>query len=45
MVPPRVHARADIPLSERIRAHSWIKDVPVHGLIYEVETGALREVV
>ena len=30
---------------ERIREHPWIKDVPVHGLVYEVETGALREVV
>jgi carbonic anhydrase len=30
---------------QRIRSHPWIKDVPVHGLIYEVETGALREVV
>ena len=29
---------------ERIRAHPWIKDVPVHGLVYEVETGRLREV-
>ena len=29
----------------RIRAHPWIKDVPVHGVIYEVETGRLREVV
>jgi carbonic anhydrase len=28
-----------------IRAHPWIKDVPVHGLVYEVETGRLREVV
>jgi carbonic anhydrase len=28
----------------RIRAHPWIKDVPVHGLIYDVESGALREV-
>jgi carbonic anhydrase len=27
-----------------IRAHPWIKDVPIHGLIYEVETGRLREV-
>ena len=27
---------------ERIRSHPWIKDVPVHGLIYEVETGRLR---
>ncbi|MDQ3871097.1 MAG: carbonic anhydrase [Chloroflexota bacterium] len=30
---------------ERIRAHPWTKDVPVHGLIFEVETGRLREVV
>jgi carbonic anhydrase len=30
---------------DRIRAHPWIKDVPVHGLIYEVETGRLREIV
>jgi len=29
---------------ERIRSHPWIKDVPVHGLVYEVETGRLREV-
>ena len=29
---------------ERIKAHPWIKDVPVHGLIYEVESGRLREV-
>jgi carbonic anhydrase len=28
----------------RIQAHPWIKDVPVHGLIYEVESGRLREV-
>jgi carbonic anhydrase len=28
----------------RIRSHPWIKDVPVHGLVYEVETGRLREV-
>ena len=27
---------------ERIRAHPWVKDVPVNGLIYEVETGRLR---
>ena len=25
----------------RIRAHPWVKDVPIHGLIYEVETGRL----
>lgn len=27
---------------ERIRSHPWVKDVPVNGLIYEVETGRLR---
>jgi carbonic anhydrase len=30
---------------ERIRSHPWIKDVPVSGLVYEVETGRLRRVV
>ena len=29
---------------ERIRAHPWVKDVPVSGLIYEVESGRLRHV-
>jgi carbonic anhydrase len=29
---------------ERIRSHPWIKDVPVSGLVYEVESGRLREV-
>jgi len=29
---------------ERIRAHPWVKDVPVSGLVYEVETGRLRHV-
>jgi carbonic anhydrase len=29
---------------ERIRAHPWIKYVPVNGLIYEVETGRLRPI-
>ena len=29
---------------QRVKAHPWIKDVPVHGLVYEVETGRLREV-
>jgi len=29
---------------DRIQSHPWIKAVPVHGLIYEVETGRLREV-
>ena len=29
---------------EKIREHPWIKDVPVHGLVYDVESGHLREV-
>ena len=29
---------------ELIRAHPWIKDVPISGLVYEVETGRLRQV-
>jgi carbonic anhydrase len=29
---------------EIIRSHPWIADVPVHGLIFEVETGRLRSV-
>jgi carbonic anhydrase len=29
---------------DRLRTHPWIKHVPIHGLIYEVETGRLREV-
>jgi carbonic anhydrase len=29
---------------ERIRSHPWIRDVPVTGLVYEVETCRLREV-
>jgi carbonic anhydrase len=28
----------------RIKAHPWVKEVPVHGLVYEVETGRLRPV-
>jgi carbonic anhydrase len=28
----------------KIRAHPWIKDVPVTGFVYEVETGRLRRV-
>jgi carbonic anhydrase len=28
----------------KIRAHPWIKDVPVTGVVYEVETGRLRQV-
>jgi carbonic anhydrase len=45
----RFHAFGDLEGNlrsqvDRIRAHPWIKDVPVHGLVYEVETGRLREV-
>jgi len=29
---------------DKIRAHPWIKDVPVTGVVYEVETGRLRKV-
>jgi carbonic anhydrase len=29
---------------DRIRAHPWIKDVPVTGVVYEVESGRLRKV-
>ena len=29
---------------QRLREHPWVKDVPVHGVIYEVETGRLRPV-
>ncbi|HET9456605.1 MAG TPA: carbonic anhydrase [Candidatus Limnocylindrales bacterium] len=28
----------------RIRAHPWIKEVPVSGVVFEVETGRLRHV-
>lgn len=27
----------------RIREHPWIRRVPVHGFVYEVETGRLRD--
>jgi carbonic anhydrase len=30
---------------ERIQAHPWIGRVPVHGLVYEVETGRIRELI
>jgi carbonic anhydrase len=29
---------------DRIKAHPWIKDVPVRGLIYDLETGDLRDI-
>jgi carbonic anhydrase len=30
---------------ERLRAHPWIRPVPIHGLIFDVATGGLSEVV
>jgi carbonic anhydrase len=29
---------------ERLRTHAWLKRVPVHGLVFDVATGRLREV-
>lgn len=29
---------------QRIRSHPWVKAVPVTGLVFEVETGRLRQV-
>jgi carbonic anhydrase len=29
---------------ERIQRHPWIRDVPVTGLVYDVESGRLRAV-
>ncbi len=44
-----LHAFSDLEANlaaqvERIRSHPWIKDVPVTGVIYEVDTGRLRRV-
>lgn len=36
------HVRRQV---DRITAHPWIGDIPVHGLVYEVESGRVREVV
>ena len=36
--------RYDELFEERVKAHPWTKDGPVHGLIFEIETGRLREV-
>ncbi len=46
----RFGAFIDLELSvrqavERLRGHPWLRRVPVHGLVFEVETGRLREVV
>jgi carbonic anhydrase len=45
----RFHAFEDLDANvkaqvERIRTHPWTKDVPVHGLIADVETGRVRQV-
>jgi carbonic anhydrase len=29
---------------ERLRSHPWIKPLGIHGLIFDVETGGLREI-
>ncbi len=29
---------------ERLRAHPWVRPVPIHGLIFDVATGRLTEV-
>jgi carbonic anhydrase len=29
---------------DRLRSHPWLRQVPIHGLIFEVETGRLHEV-
>jgi carbonic anhydrase len=29
---------------ERLRAHPWIRRVPIHGLVFEVESGRLFEI-
>jgi carbonic anhydrase len=29
----------------RVRAHPWLKRVPIHGLVFEVSTGQLHEIV
>ena len=28
---------------ERLRAHPWIEQVPIHGLVFDVATGRLSE--
>jgi carbonic anhydrase len=29
---------------KKVRSHPWAKDIPVRGLIFDVNTGRLREV-
>jgi carbonic anhydrase len=29
---------------DRIRSHPWVKDVPVSGVVYDVESGRLRHI-
>ncbi len=35
------HVRRQV---ERIRGHPWLRRVPVHGLVYDVASGRVREV-
>ncbi|MCI0344394.1 MAG: carbonic anhydrase [Chloroflexi bacterium] len=36
------HIRTQV---DRLRSHPWLRHVPVHGLLFEVETGRLHEIV
>ena len=29
---------------ERLRSHPWVRQVPIHGLVFEVESGRLYEI-
>jgi carbonic anhydrase len=29
---------------DAIRSHPWVKDVPVNGVVYDVESGRLRHI-
>ena len=51
MAPSRFYSFADLDSNvlqqiRRVKAHPWIpKHIPVRGFVYDVKTGALREVV
>jgi carbonic anhydrase len=38
---PALHVRQQVA---HVKAHPWVRNLPVHGLLYEVETGRVREV-
>jgi carbonic anhydrase len=40
---PEIEASVRVQV-ERLRAHPWVRPVPIHGLIFDVATGALTEV-